>query len=488
MQPVADVSLIRHSLRRGQFALALASPVALAAAAFAVYPLGYVAVTATIAFIAFIWLWRGAQGLPTLPAAGAIYYASYALPLMRGQPGLSPSVDGDGAGFSVALFLLCACMTWALIGHRSKPPISVSSSRVSSRRYNAVIFIGYAIGISFCATDVSGFTNDLGPYYAVVHDVALTSAALSCYMTGYGSGRRFVTGLTKQIALFCFLLLVMLNIVSLYLYGAATLILTMFLGYIISAQRIPVKSLAVAIVAISVLNAGKADMRNAYWPTLGGDRQFSLSETPELLVEWAEIGMHNIAVGAVSEDSVFERASLIRMVVIAEREAPTVVPFLEGQTYLYLLDIIVPRFLNPEKVNSQMAASLMSVHFGLQTWAATRSTNISWGPVAEGYANFGIAGIIGAGLVFGVLAGLVARLSIGAAADSRRMLIAIAATTAMLLPDYDLGYMILNMMHAAAAALLLTIPLSAIGLVRLARRSKPQFGYRRAANVGSPLV
>ena len=68
--------------------------------------------------------------------------------------------------------------------------------------------------------------------------------------------------------------------------------------------------------------------------------------------------------------------------------------------------MLIPRFLDPEKIASQAAMNLLNIRYGLLTAEETQKTAAGWGLVAEAYANFGRLGVIGVGFVLDCCAGL----------------------------------------------------------------------------------
>jgi hypothetical protein len=69
---------------------------------------------------------------------------------------------------------------------------------------------------------------------------------------------------------------------------------------------------------------------------------------------------------------------------------------------------------------------MLNVHFGFQTIEGTQKTSIGWGLIAEAYANFGRAGVVGVGVLLGLLVGFFERWSTGAPILSLPGLVAIA--------------------------------------------------------------
>jgi hypothetical protein len=120
-----------------------------------------------------------------------------------------------------------------------------------------------------------------------------------------------------------------------------------------------------------------------------------------------------------------ERVGLMHLLLKVLDESPQPVPYLNGESYLIIPELLVPRLLAPGKIAAHEGTTLLNVHYGLQTREDTLTTTIGWGMLNEAAANFGAAGTIGLFLFFGSLYGWVTRFALGAPILSLRMLIAV---------------------------------------------------------------
>jgi hypothetical protein len=112
------------------------------------------------------------------------------------------------------------------------------------------------------------------------------------------------------------------------------------------------------------------------------------------------------------------------MLALVQRHSPSPKPFLMGASYAVIPELLVPRFLNPDKPRSLQGQYILCVYYGLQTWATVKKTGIGFGLPAEAYANFGYFGLAGLAILEGLLHGWVTRASYGAPAMSLRSFIA----------------------------------------------------------------
>jgi hypothetical protein len=218
-------------------------------------------------------------------------------------------------------------------------------------------------------------------------------------------------------------IIVVLSWTSLFLVSGIIYCIALLFGYVITCKRIPWAFLLAAAVVVVVLQAGKDEMRSKYWGNESSSEIY-LFQAPGIMAEWGEAGF-----GAMTSkenyDSVIDRAALLNLLLRVQHLAPDYVPLLEGESYAVLPEMMVPRFIDPEKISSQTAMGMLNVRFGFQTAEDTENTAIGWGLIAEAYANFGRAGVVGVGVLLGLLVGFFERWSTGAPILSLPGLVAI---------------------------------------------------------------
>jgi hypothetical protein len=213
-----------------------------------------------------------------------------------------------------------------------------------------------------------------------------------------------------------------------------------------------------AFAILSVLNAGKANVRNAYWERDSQSvRNASITEVPGMIVDWFAAGISAPVSRKknVESSALLERTSLLHMVLAVQEATPRIIPYLEGGTYALLPSMLVPRFLEPDKTISQAGLNLLSVRYGRQRAEDTYKTTIGWGLVAEAYANYGNPAVTAVGVIFGALCGILMRLSATSAPLSPVMLIAIASTLTLCNLELDVSSVVLTMLQTAGGILLL---------------------------------
>jgi hypothetical protein len=239
---------------------------------------------------------------------------------------------------------------------------------------------------------------------------------------------------------------------NLFLLGGAMNLAAVMLGYVLATKRLPWFGFAMVFALLSILNAGKYSVREAYWAHNSQSVQnASLGQVPGMLIDWLVEGISKVGSSStLNNPSLLERTSLLHMVLTVQEATPKIIPYLEGETYAMLPEMMVPRFVDPEKIESQAVLNLLSVRYGRETVEDTAKTTIGWGMVAEAYANFGNLGVIAVGAVFGVLCGFLMRLSATAGATSVAMLIAIASTLTLCNVEGDFSYIMVTLFQTIA--------------------------------------
>jgi hypothetical protein len=411
----------------------------------------YALVAAAAVLPSLLWLRAGAPGIPVLPAVSALYYLYFAVPVLRS------SVDqGYGpweiflAGATVASFLATATAASGLLLSpsflRSK---SAPVDLMSSATIRHLVFGGIVVGVLFRLATISEVLSWLGVYFGIVRSVADTTASIACYLLGYCRSQGLLRGQAWRWALAGLALMVVLSWSSLFLVGGMTFVLAAVFGYVFTSKRVPWKALAPVFAVLFVLHAGKAEMRARYWS--GGAQFASIWQVPNLFAEWFAEGISAVATGQTQNDIV-DRASLLDMLLQVQRLTPEQIPYLGGETYALLPSYLAPRFLDPDKLNSQAGLELLNIRYGLQTEEGASVTTIGWGVVCEAYANFGYGGVLGVGFLFGALAAFFTRWSAGASPLAMPTLLSLAALMTMINLEADLGYLLVNLWQALIAA------------------------------------
>jgi hypothetical protein len=448
----------------------------IAAAGLAYDPLPYLCVVIPALLPLYLWLTADAPGLPTLPLTGALSIIYYAVPVFRGQ--LPDQDPGEllYATVTVGCFLVSATIVYALFlrlarrRQRSSDPTGIAEPLTVE-----LAFMGLAVGIAFYAASFAGWLDWLGSFAGVARAVMLTFGSIGCYLVGDARARNLLQGDAWAAALFCLAAISMLSINGLLLVGGAVNLLAAILGYVVGARRIPWITLAVVFAIISIFQAGKFNIRAE---RADEGAAVSLTALPGTIAEWFADGIEVLWSGTSQIDAL-ERASLLWVVIRVEEATPDFVPYLDGETYALLPQIVLPRFVEQDKMKSQAGLNLLAVHYGFQVDDATDRTTIGFGLVAESYANFGFVGVLAAGAAFGLLCGAITWFGAGASAISLRMLISIAATSVLLNLEADFSYLIVTMAQAIAGVVIAAAVAPMIKMLLPARSGPAQLATAR---------
>ena len=477
-QPSTPSSFRAVDPRQAGYFLRIVAVGLLAASFFAQDPIAYLCVTIPVLIPAFVWVKSGAFGIPVLPVISALFYLYYAMPLLVGYMLTTYRPEElVWAALSVGLFLTAASVAarpfLGVARNQAKPvggsPASgyaksfrtkiLSANFASNNELYRLILIGFLGGILYYSAVLSGSAGFFGTFLGVVRAVLLPLTSIACYLIGFARGEGSLTGQRWFLALGGFLAVTLLSMSGLFLVGSVINIAAAMLGYVLASKRIPWLGIGFAVAIVSVLNAGKYSMRAEYW-TPGGQsvQNASILTLPTMMASWFEAGVGAIESTAQRDPTLtptlLERISLLHMVLIVQEATPRIIPYLDGETYALLPSMLVPRFLQADKTDSQAALNLLSVRYGQERAEDTNKTTIGWGLVAEAYANFGNPGVVAVGAVFGALCGMLMRLSATAAPVSLAMLITIASTLTLFNLESDFSYLIVTLFQTIVGVLL----------------------------------
>lgn len=405
------------------------------------------------------WLWvrLGEPGIPILPAVALMHLQYYALPILRenyGKYAYRPE-DVLTAGLSTSLYLVVITIVWRIVVSRAKgqapeePELSLQHGREMVRLGVAGLFFG----VLFHVAIFHGMHSSLGSFYGVFRGIAFSLIAVSCFFSGLAWGGGILDNRKKKLCAMLLGLIVVLSWTSLFLVLGVMWIATSVLGYFIASRRIPVFTLLLLVPLVYLLHAGKAEMRDHYWG--GNARVGSVLQIPSFYGEWFSSGVGAIAEGRGGQ-SVFDRASLLGMLLLAQADTPDRYDYLHGRTYAVLPALLVPRFIWPDKPVSQSTLNFLNIRYGLvqQDERGQISTSIGWGVIAEGYVNFGLFGIALIGSAMGLLIGIFSQWSKGKSPVSLPTLGAVAAMVTCINLEADFTYLCVTLFQALIAAVI----------------------------------
>jgi hypothetical protein len=478
--------------RGNAYSLIVVCSCVLIAGLFADNSFAYFCIALPVIVQIMIWFRVGAHGIPIIPLLFAVFFIYYGVPLLRaGTMVYSPSELVE-AGIAVGSFLVAAGLaSWPFLFAMRRRDVLEGDSEIGDNQVVAAIYVGLASGIAYHLVVLSGNGDWFGSWLGLVRSMMMTLAGVGCYLLGYARAKRILAGEGWLLASCCFAILILCSVANLFLNGGMVLVLGAILGYCLTKGRVPWLGLTLAAALFAVLHAGKVEERDKYWgPGTSPPETLSIAQIPGMMLDWLATGVVALVSGSAETD-LLERASLLQMLVLIQRSTPDFIPYLAGETYARLPEILVPRFIDPEKPISQSGLNQLSIHYGLQTEDATGSTTIAWGLIAEAYANFGFWAILAVGALLGALCGALMWFSAGASATSWRVIMGISATLALSDVEADFAFLIVTLMQTIISALglaaLLRLMAALLRSAAVASQGRSRMVQTPAAQQSPPL-
>lgn len=406
-----------------------------------------------------IWIRMGATGIPVLAVVSWTYIPYFAWPVLGGNEStldytLSEVVESAA---TVALFLIVATAIWWPIASKARTRGAGTLGEAKESRVIGLLLLGLFAGIVFQVGNISGLLDEFKSFFGLIRSIAITYSTVSCFLIGVTRAQGVLRGKAWAAALAGIGVLIGLSWSSLFLVGGLINILAVVFGYVIVSRRVPWVAMISLVILVTVLHAGKAEMRAKYWElesTSGTGT--SLAELPSIAVEWFGEGIYALSHGLAGQ-SPLDRASLLQMVLMVESRTPSQVDFLNGETYSYLPSILVPRFIDANKPASQIGMDLLNIRYGLLTVEGVETTAIGWGLIAEAYANFGYSGVIGIALLLGAFCGLLQSWSAKASIVSIPTLIGVASMMTLINIEADFIQVCTTLLQSCVSVLIFSI-------------------------------
>ena len=369
--------------------------------------LAYLLVLFAAVLPSVLWIRMGTLGIPIFPVVSLAYIPYFGWPVLSGSEGTLDYTAWEilRAALTVVLSLLSATVAWRLMAATLRSQRAIAPDRVDTSRVVQLVLVGLFVGVMFHIGIISGSLGWLGSLFGLARAVAFTLATVACFLIGVTRAQGILHGKAWVAAIAGAVLLVILSWSSLLLVGGTIYSLAVVFGYVIVAKRMPWLLVGTVLVVVTVLQAGKAEMRERYRGVESSSSGVSkVMELPEFAAEWIAEGF-----AAITSDkgyvSPLDRTGLLHMILLVQSETPDRIDYLRGETYSLLPAILVPRFIDSDRPASQVGMDLLNIHYGLLTAEDAAATAIGWGLVAEAYANFGYLGVIGIALLLGALCG-----------------------------------------------------------------------------------
>lgn len=401
---------------------------------------GAIAIATAALLPGYLWADGRVPGLPVLPLHTLTLLWAYALPLVSGHPEV---LNYDGAdvaysAFCVVIYAFVSTICWITIAKR--PVAANRLFRVLPReRGFAILTAAIFAGSVFTMLTISNLI-DLGPrLFGILRSVVLSFASIAMFVLSLRLGSGQLNASQRLLFLVGAVAFIIVQTATLYLIGSLVTIASALVGFTIGRARVPWAMIMVIALVFGFLHNGKATMRERYWD--GQEQSVQVWDLPQFFAEWAVAAAAEIGTGreGMGHIPIYERVSLMHLLLMAQRNAPDLVPFLEGETYALVPSLLVPRIIDPDKPDSHQGTAILNQQFGLQSLEDTQSTTIAWGLLNEGYANFGLAGVAGVAAFLGLLFGYAGRLSAGAPVMSLATMVGVTFCAIAIQAEFTMG-------------------------------------------------
>jgi hypothetical protein len=363
----------------------------------------------------YLWCANKVSGLPVFPPFALSHVATYGLPLITIPKSVAryEQIAAVHAGLTATAFLLLTTVVWYLIVRRpARMPRAILV--LSPGTGSTVLLLYLSIACGFQVSAQAGWLELSPGLYSLVRSASLALGVLATAGLAHELGARKLTPFKFWAFALILTLYLLVQTVSLYLSAAFMTTLIGAVAFSASRRRLPLAWLTTVFAVTLFLQPGKAEMRTWIWSRERGASLTPL-DYPAFFQRWAEASVSKLQVWAdgttpkKSRSEGIDRASIVHMLMLVQEKTPDPKPYLNGQTYEVIPELLVPRILNEQKARALAGQYILCIYYGLQTRAQTHRTGIAFGLPAEAYANFGYTGIVALALILGCMHGLVTR-------------------------------------------------------------------------------
>ena len=354
-------------------------------------------------FPTYDYLKRGGTGIPAMPVLFGAYGLQFALPTFIGDRVLVlafSSIEIPESLLISALLiailgastLLLVCSSSIVLGAVDKLP------RLSLQLdpFKAMVF---CIAFGAIALAISPFTQQLSEatqsqysaLFRVLHNQLFVVIAILGWLVAFTRkvGVKLVWYGVIAIA-------VIDGASSSFLEATFAPIGIMFLCNWIYFQKVNRLLLVALVLAFLFLNPVKGQVRERLWSSGEGD-SLSKVQKAQVWVEeatdfWADVIQKPSERGEALAELI-KRTNLIDLLAHVYEQTPDYTPYLYGESYSFFVYSMIPRVIWPEKPEAS-ANRLLAVKYGLTTSEGAEISTFGISLVGEGYANFGLFGVV----------------------------------------------------------------------------------------------
>jgi len=365
------------------------------------------------------WFWVTGRigGLPIFPIFGLTILPGYVTPLWQGHSLLAKYSlqEINTAAWTMTAFLLIAMLFWQQVAVRA---VGVPQAvRMIDMKKSEKVLLWCLIAEVVFELGYILFYQLGGGTFAALRGFAGAAGRMGLFVFSYKLGQDQLSFVRKNLFLGLAAILIVQECTSLLLASALPTLGILFAGYVLGSGKLPWKTFAATVGVISILHAGKFEMRAIYHQ---GGKQSGFTDLPVFFVEWFGYGIKNLTTSkeqlesqeVQKTSSAKERAAMIPLMIQIQTTTPIPNPYLEGQSYEFIPSLLIPRILSPTKGFAHTGNMLLSLHYGILDEVGIFMTSVGFDPVIEAYANFGYLGVGVLAILFGLFIGMATRMTI----------------------------------------------------------------------------
>lgn len=382
-------------------------------------------------FPMYLWCANKVKGMPIFPFFTLTYLWTFCLPLLSENPHVlhySPAAHLYASLTTVAFLGAATVVWWEFV--KGARDIQFSFLALQSKPAETFFFWMLGAALLFNMYFLGGWFTIPDSLFSLIRGIIIGLSTLGIFVLAYRCGGGHLSRFRSGLLLFFLAGIILTSAATLILKTALTLFLMSTIAYVIGGRKLPTVPLVVGLICLLPLHYGKHPMRHKYWN--GPPKRVQPWEYPAWFQEWAgnsgETLFHKPNrwdPPKEEKESFVERSSVIHMLMMAQDKIPRLYPYMGGETYVIIPGLMIPRFLNPNKLRSHEGTHLINIHVKRQTYKQTLKTTIAWGLLPEAYANYGFMGALIIGGGFGAFYGFVTVQGVGAPTFSFRTLFGI---------------------------------------------------------------
>ncbi|MFN5856961.1 MAG: hypothetical protein ACK456_13885 [Pseudanabaenaceae cyanobacterium] len=374
----------------------------------------------------YLWCKGKVYGLPVVPVFALSYVWTYIMPLISNQEILDTYTTSERffGALTIAGFLSIITYIWYGVVKTSRRLDKPSTLFIVDSNKAEKLFLGIlVIAIIFSMSVIGGWTGITGtPVFSLIRGAVLGLTNISGFILGFRHGQRGLSAGGNNLFRFLVILYCMTNAASLLLVGSIIFLIITGIGFTMGRKKIPLITIILVIFIIIPLHYAKGEMRQQ---AIGKELAIQPWEYPAHYTEWISKNFENKPLthsykkddefsdlvgiyGVEAPDNkqrISDRASLLQQLLLTQVRSPDIQPFLEGATYQWIPQLLIPRIFLESKVTAHYATSILNIYYGKQRLQDTFSTTIGWGLLSEAYANFGLVGCAVLAVILGYIFG-----------------------------------------------------------------------------------